>query len=73
MKNIILTVLCLMSTVAMSAKVYTLESPDSKLDVQVTVGNGISYSVSYDGTPVIDGSSLTLTLSDRTWGGRILR
>lgn len=70
MKNFILTALCLLSTVALSAKVYTLESPDSKLDVQVTVGNGISYSVSYDGCPVIEGASLSLILSDRTWGGQ---
>lgn len=70
MKKIISATLCVFMALTLSAKVYMLESPDSKLDVQVTVENGVSYSVSYDGCPVIDDAFLAMTLSDRTWGGQ---
>lgn len=70
MRNLFVSAIVALLPFALSAKVYDLESPDAALDIKVTVENGLSYSVSYKGTPVIEDAGLAMTLSDRTWGGQ---
>lgn len=69
MRNLFVSAIVALLPFTLSAKVYDLESPDAALDIKVTVENGLSYSVSYKGTPVIENAGLAMTLSDRTWGG----
>ncbi len=45
-------------------KEYSLASPDGKLTAQVTVGEELTWSLSHDGTPLIEPSPVSLTLHD---------
>ena len=70
MKKIIILLIAFAMPLALAAKTYLVESPDSRLKVQIDVQDGVSYSVSYDGAAVIDRSEVAMILSDRTWGGQ---
>ena len=51
-------------------KSYELKSPDGKLNVSVLAGEGISYSVSYDGDVLLGDSPIGMYMTDGTvFGG----
>lgn len=54
---------------AFASKAYNVSSPDGKIKADISVGNDLSYSVTFDGKPVISESTLSMTLSNGTiWG-----
>lgn len=54
---------------AFAAKDYTVSSPDGRLKAEISVGDAITYSVSFNGKEVISPSPLSMTLADGTvWG-----
>ena len=54
---------------AFAGKAYNVSSPDGKIKADISVGNDLSYSVTFDGKPVISESTLSMTLSNGTiWG-----
>lgn len=54
---------------AFAGKAYNVSSPDGKIRADISVGNDLSYSVTFDGKPVISESTLSMTLSNGTiWG-----
>lgn len=68
MKASILGVLLLTVTSA-AGKTYDISSPDGKIQTGISVGSDLSYSVNFNGKPVISESVLSMTLSDGTvWG-----
>ncbi len=55
-----------------TAAVYTLSSPDGSLELSVSTGDEITYSLSKDGTCVLGPSQIALTLTDGTaLGGKV--
>ena len=57
--------LFLMGSVSLMAqKSYQLQSPDKKLQVVVTVGDDIRFSLTHDGTEVLAASPISMTLQD---------
>ncbi len=48
----------------LQAKVYTLYSPDKKIEVSVSVTDRILYSVIYDSRKLIEPSAISLTIND---------
>lgn len=54
---------------AFAGKAYNVSSPDGKIKADISVGNDLSYSLTFDGKPVISESTLSMTLSNGTiWG-----
>lgn len=54
---------------AFAGKAYNVSSLDGKIKADISVGNDLSYSVTFDGKPVISESTLSMTLSNGTiWG-----
>ena len=50
---------------------YDLLSPDGRLKMTVSVGDGITYDVSHDGVLLLENSALSMTLQDGTvYGGQ---
>lgn len=48
----------------------SLQSPDGRLSISVSTGDGIFYTMSHDGTVLIENSPISMTLSDGTvYGG----
>ena len=65
MKLKALIMLFLMGSVSLMAqKSYQLQSPDKKLQVVVTVGDDIRFSLTHDGTEVLAASPISMTLQD---------
>ena len=65
------TVLAMMlvSTACLAAKgPWTLSSPDGRTSVSVSAGAAIEYSVSHEGTVLLDKSVAAMTLSDAVFG-----
>ena len=59
----------LLSALSLSAKDYTLLSPDGHLRLQVKDGPSLTYSLSRDGAALLTESPIGLTLADGTvWG-----
>jgi len=59
----------LVSTVCFAAKgPWTLKSPDGRTSVTVSAGAAIEYSVSHDGTLLLDKAEAAMTLSDAVFG-----
>ncbi len=60
--------LCLMFSLsaafAQSGKTYNVKSPDGKININVTAGAAINWSVNHDGTEMITPSEISLTLAD---------
>lgn len=70
MKKSVALLASLASAVVLSAapgeRVFNVSSPDDELQVKVTVGTRIEYSVSHKGTTVVSPSEIALKLSDGT-------
>ena len=45
-------------------KEYSVTSPDGRINAVVAVGDNVKYSVSYDGSSIIEPSSISMALSD---------
>lgn len=72
MKRLItICALALLTVAAVAApKVYDLASPDGKLKIAVENGEGVTYTLSYDGDMLIDRSEINMLLTDGTiYGG----
>lgn len=72
MKRLITICALALLTVAAAAapKVYNLASPDGKLKIAVENGEGVTYTLSYDGDMLIDRSEINMLLTDGTiYGG----
>ena len=54
------------SASAAAPKEFELSSPDGKLNVSVEVGETVTYSLSHDGTVLLDPSQVSMTLADGT-------
>ena len=53
---------------ANAQKTYTVQSPDGQVQMDVTIGQDITYSVSVGQKPVLDGCRVAMRLADRTLG-----
>lgn len=52
-------------------KHYGLASPDGRLEMKISVGDGVSYDVLHDGVLLLEDSRLSMTLQDGTiYGGQ---
>ncbi|WP_397299684.1 glycoside hydrolase family 97 protein [Pedobacter sp. UC225_61] len=65
---IIALLMCLLNTVAATAKDFVLRSPDGKINVAISCGKNLSYAVSYGGKAYVLPSFVSMTLAD----GRVL-
>ena len=65
----ILVLFALLAAFSAAAKDYTLLSPDGRLKISVQDGTTLTYSVSYNGTVLINPSEIGLTLEDGTLYG----
>ncbi|MDD4591735.1 MAG: glycoside hydrolase family 97 protein [Parabacteroides sp.] len=64
-KHLELLVLSLLVTASLFAKnQYSLASPDGNMTAEITVGKELTWSLSYDGTTLIEPSTISLTLQD---------
>ena len=62
-KNFLLLTVALFITVVLyGEKQYSITSPDGRLTAEVTVGEQLTWSLSHDGTPLIEQSQVSLTL-----------
>ena len=72
MKRILLIATCIMLASGAQAKDYTVQSPDGRINVTVSAGEQLSWSVAMDGGQLLCPSAIALTLSDGTvYGGKI--
>lgn len=63
MKKLSITLaLLLVGCMAFAQKVYQLKSPDGKIDVAVTAGKTVSYTLSYNGSVLLAPSTLAMQL-----------
>ena len=65
----ILVLFALLAAFSAAAKDYTLLSPDGRLKISIRDGATLTYSVSYNGTELINPSEIGLTLEDGTLYG----
>ena len=74
-RNLILTVLlaCMALNLSAAEKVYKLQSPSGKLEVEVSAGAQTTWAVAMDGTRVLEPSALSLTLDDGIVFGRDMK
>ena len=70
MKNIFFICLAALFSISASAKDYQLASPSGKLNVSVSVGENITYSVILNGTVITAPSQISMELTDGTVWGR---
>ncbi len=69
MKRILLVLALVAACSSLTAKEYTLVSPDGHLSVAVDAGKTLTYSIQRDGLLLIKPSCLQITLADgRLWG-----
>lgn len=69
MKNVFFICLAALLSISASAKDYQLASPSGKLNVSVSVGENITYSVVLNGTVITAPSQISMELTDGTvWG-----
>jgi len=68
MKRILLPMLLLVAQVVLHAapKTFQVVSPDGNLQVDITVSQSVTYSVTFDGKQLIAPSQMSLTLEDGT-------
>ena len=65
MKIKVFIVLFLMGSLSLMAqKSYRLQSPDTKLQAVVTIGDDIRFSFMHDGTEVLAASPISMTLQN---------
>ncbi|MBE9598578.1 glycoside hydrolase family 97 protein [Pedobacter sp. MC2016-24] len=62
--TLLLFFLLLIQTSAFAQQPYQLSSPDGKLQVNVLIGDSITYSVSHEGSPVLSPSAICMQLGD---------
>ena len=74
-RNLILTVLlaCMALNLSAAEKVYKLQSPSGKLEVEVTAGAQAAWAIDVYGTRVLEPSALSMTLDDGTVFGRDMK
>lgn len=60
----VLSAVAVAASATASPKEFSLKSPDGKLTVAVDVDETVSYSLEHDGTLLLDGSEISMTLSD---------
>ena len=53
---------------ALAQDTHTLSSPDGRIEVQVSTQDRISYDVSFDGKPLMEESTLSMTVAGRALG-----
>ena len=58
--------LCIPFQTIAANKVFSLISPDGKIEVKVNTGGRVTYSVTRDGTTILDESLVAMTLGDGT-------
>jgi alpha-glucosidase len=67
MKKLLLAVAALFATLTQAwAKDYLLLSPDKKINIKISVGTDVKYSVDFKGDKIILPSVLSMTLADGT-------
>jgi alpha-glucosidase len=60
---------CLGALPLQAQKTYTLQSPDARIQVAVSIGETVSYAVTHDGELLLAPSALSMALAGgRTWG-----
>ena len=60
----------LLSVLPMTAKTYSVESPDGRLNVEISSGERLTYSLSLDGDRLVQESEIAMILDDGTlYGG----
>lgn len=68
-KLFFLTILTAISTLALGAeKIIDISSNDKRTEVKVSIGTIITYCIRYEGRPVVDASSVSLTIDDVVLG-----
>lgn len=68
MKRIIAIAIILFVALSVSAKDYTVTSPDSKIAVKINVSEKTTFSIIYDGDTIISPSPLSMTFA----GGKVI-
>lgn len=69
MKKYLLSATCMLLAVAAQADTYSLKSPNSRVQIDLTNnGNGLTYTVSLDGKQFISESSLGLVINELPLG-----
>ena len=66
--TILETLLCIFAAIPVSAKVYSLTSPDKTITVDVNVGSDITYSVSREGNIALENCVIAMETSNGTLG-----
>ena len=66
--TILATLLCIFAAIPVSAKVYSLTSPDKTIKVDVNVGSDITYSVSREGNIALENCTIAMETSNGTLG-----
>jgi alpha-glucosidase len=64
MRSIILAIFFSVIGFTLHARKYEIQSPDQIIQVTINIKDNISYSVSYQGIPIIDLSHISLTIGD---------
>lgn len=60
MKKPLVVLLCCLLVLSTQARDYTLTSPNGEIEVHVSVGNQITYSINYNGAPVLSPSVIAM-------------
>jgi alpha-glucosidase len=66
MKQLFLLVAILLPSLLWSQKEYRISSPDHRLNLKVSVGTSVSYSLSFDGKTIISPSLVNLTVDNKS-------
>ena len=68
MKKIVLTLLFILTVFTVSAKTYSLTSPDGTISVSVNVAENVTYSVSRNGHVALENCAIAMETSVATYG-----
>ena len=64
-KSLLITLLLMVGsalTLSAAEKRYSLVSPNGKINVEVTAGDGLSYQISYENSVILSNSTIDLIL-----------
>ena len=70
MKKIVLTLLFILTVFTVSAKTYSLTSPDGTISVSVNVAENVTYSVSRNGHVALENCAIAMETSVATYGAQ---
>ena len=70
MKQLLLITFCLMAAFNLSAKTYSLTSPDGTISVSVNVADNVTYSVSRNGHVALENCAIAMETSVATYGAQ---